>query len=167
MRFTCNTCGQQHDGMPTVGWDYPIQYLDIPEDERSNRVRLTPDECVIDNEWYFVRGCLEVPVIGETDAFAWSVWVSLSKESYRIWRQYFDAEKRSNMGPFFGWLSSEIWIYPEACINLKTRVHLRDDRIRPFIELEPTDHPLAIEQRQGITVDRVIQIVGQVSHPES
>src|SRR5215471_5264638 len=101
MIFTCNACGGQHDGMPTVGWDYPIQYLDIPEDERSNRVMLTSDECVIDNEWYFLRGRLEVPVIGEKDAFAWGVWVSLSKESYCIWRQYLEAERRSGIGPFF------------------------------------------------------------------
>jgi hypothetical protein len=29
---------------------------------------------------------------------------------------------------------------------------------RPHIELEPTDHPLAVEQRRGITVARVIEI---------
>ncbi len=30
--------------------------------------------------------------------------------------------------------------------------------IRPSIELEPTDHPLAKEQRDGITWERVLQI---------
>ncbi len=28
----------------------------------------------------------------------------------------------------------------------------------PYVELEPTDHPLAIEQRNGITLDRVKEI---------
>ena len=28
----------------------------------------------------------------------------------------------------------------------------------PYVELEPTDHPLAIEQRNGITLERVKKI---------
>ena len=36
--------------------------------------------------------------------------------------------------------------YPDT-MNLKSRVHLRNHGHRPTIELEPTDHPLALEQR--------------------
>jgi hypothetical protein len=43
-------------------------------------------------------------------------------------------------------------------VNLKTAVHLRDDGVRPYIELEPTDHPLAVEQREGISVERLGEI---------
>ncbi|MGQ0416884.1 DUF2199 domain-containing protein, partial [Bacillus sp. HC-TM] len=28
----------------------------------------------------------------------------------------------------------------------------------PYVELEPTEHPLAIEQRNGITLERVKEI---------
>jgi hypothetical protein len=31
--------------------------------------------------------------------------------------------------------------------------------------LEPTDHPLAVEQRTGITLDRVREIATAVMHP--
>ena len=47
---------------------------------------------------------------------------------------------------------------------MKTRVHLRDDGARPYIELEPTDHPLAVEQRNGITADRVAEIYAYYEH---
>lgn len=43
--------------------------------------------------------------------------------------------------------------------NLKTRVHLRDNGVRPYIELEPTNHPLAVEQRPGIAVERVAEFM--------
>jgi len=43
-------------------------------------------------------------------------------------------------------------------LNLKTLVHLRSGGLRPFIELEPTDHPLAVEQRNGISMTRVEEI---------
>jgi len=50
--------------------------------------------------------------------------------------------------------------------NLTTRVHRRDDGIRPYIELEPTDHPLAIEQREGIPAARVAEILAHFMHHE-
>ena len=49
-------------------------------------------------------------------------------------------------------------------MNLKSRVHLRDHGLRPTIELEPTDHPLALEQRNGISVDRVAEIYAIMLH---
>lgn len=134
--------------MPTFGWEYPIQYLDIPENQRDERVSLGTDNCVIDGELYFVRGCLEIPVHGEAEPFSWGAWVSLSEKSYAEFVRYFHEPERSQVGPFFGWLSAHIWIYPDT-LNLKTMVHFRDDGIRPYIELEPTDHPLRLSNRRG------------------
>lgn len=66
----------------------------------------------------------------------------------------YDTAERSHIGPFFGWLNSSLSPYPET-LNLKTHVHLRNNGILPFIQLEPTDHPLAVEQHEGITMARV------------
>jgi hypothetical protein len=67
------------------------------------------------------------------------------------------------VGPFFGWLNASLKPYPETT-DLKTRVHLRDNGLRPWIELEPTNHPLALEQRNGISVDRVAEIHAIMMH---
>ena len=89
--------------------------------------------------------------------------MSLSAQSFEDFVACLDTQKRAHIGPFFGWLSAELPVYP-ATENLKTRVHLRDNGIRPYIELEPTDHPLAIEQRNGITADRVAEIYAYYEH---
>ncbi|MFD8978482.1 DUF2199 domain-containing protein [Streptomyces sp. NPDC059564] len=52
-------------------------------------------------------------------------------------------------------------------INLKTHVHTRPVGQRPLVELEPTDHPLALEQRTGIALDRVRRIAETVLHPST
>lgn len=68
---------------------------------------------------------------------------------------------RIDLDSMFGWLSTELPIYPDT-INLKTNVHMRAVGIRPLIELEPTNHPLAMEQRNGITrlrVDDIFRLV--------
>lgn len=59
--------------------------------------------------------------------------------------------------PMFSWLSTDLACYPDT-LNLKTMVHPRPGGIRPFIELEPFDHPLAVEFREGITIERVQEI---------
>lgn len=164
LAFRCRSCSQVHEGIPAFGWDYPVQYLDVPEGERERRCFLTSDTCVIDDEFFFTRGCLEIPVIGHDESLSWGVWVSLSEKNFRHFEELLGVAKRSDHGPFFGWLCAHIHVYADT-LNLKTMVHLRDDGIRPYVELEPTNHPLAIEQRDGITLERVAEIYEKMIHP--
>jgi hypothetical protein len=161
--FRCKTCGEIHKGMPGFGAVAPLNYYAIPESERALRCDLGSDDCVIDQSEFFVRGCLEIPVHGEAEPLIYGVWVSLSEQNFAVWKQVYDQMHRSNTGPFFGWLNAWLKPYPET-MDLKTRVHLRDHGLRPWIELEPTDHPLALEQRNGISVDRVAEIYANMMH---
>ncbi len=162
-QFRCEACGEIHHGMPGFGADAPLSYYAIPEAERPARCALGTDDCVIDKNAFFVRGCLEIPVHGADEPLVWGVWVSLSEQSFHTWAEVFDREHRSTQGPFFGWLNAWLKPYPDM-MNLKTRVHLRDRGVRPWIELEPTDHPISIEQRHGIGVDRVAEIYQIMMH---
>jgi len=161
--FRCHCCGEIHKGMPGWGAVAPLSYYATPERERASRCELGSDHCVIDGASFFVRGCLEIPVHGAPEPLIWGVWTSLSEQSFTTWRKVFDQERRSHVSPFFGWLNSWLKPYPET-MNLKTRVHLRDHALRPWIELEPTNHPLALEQRNGISVDRVAEIYAIMMH---
>ena len=162
--FKCASCGEIHEGMPSLDADAPLSYYSVPEEERERRCDLGSDDCVIDEKAFYVRGCIEIPVHGQPDPCTWGVWVSLSLASYTEWVRTFEQAKRAHAGPFFGWLNASLAPYPDT-VNLKTRVHLRDDGIRPAIELEPTDHPLAMEQRHGICAARVAQLYALAVHP--
>ena len=98
------------------------------------------------------------------EPFVWGVWVSLSEASFSQYLDSYDEPRRAHLGPFFGWLSASFKVYPETEGSLKTHVHLRDDGVRPYIELEHTDHPLAREQRQGIDAARLAQIYAAYMH---
>ncbi len=63
---------------------------------------------------------------------------------------------------YFGWLSTELPAYPQSTKNLKTTVHTDVIGTRPHVHLEPTEHPLAVEQRDGITLHRVQEIADQL-----
>ena len=163
-RFECATCGSLHEGIPSFGWDYPAQYLAVPESERATRVRLTDDVCIIDDEWFFVRGCLEIRVHGHAEPLSYSVWLSVSPSSFAEYSRLLEQVERAGGATFFAWLCTAIPGYPDTQL-LKTMLHVRAWPTRPYVELEATDHPLAIEQREGVGAWRVQQIVERISHP--
>ena len=156
--FKCDRCGELHD-IPAYHADRTDQYWDVPEQKRDSDVFLTSDSCVIADRFFFIHGCLEIPVVGANHHFTWGVWVSLSKDNFLLWEDNYEEPVRRHVGPFFGWLCTRIPIYPDTLL-LKTSVYLRDNGIRPRIVLEPTEHPLAVEQAEG---DNVAESVGDHS----
>jgi hypothetical protein len=161
-QFKCASCGQIHDGIPSYGADRPQQFWEVPEGKRESDVFLTSDSCIIADRFFFIRGCIDIHVIGTSELFTWGVWASLKEENFFIWQESYETAKRSHLGPFFGWLSTRLPTYPDTLL-LKTMVHLRDNGIRPRIELETSDHPLAVEQREGITLERLGEIIHSMS----
>ena len=156
MTYRCSTCGEVHDDLPGMGLDYPDYYFSVPEEERDTRIELTSDTCIIDCEDFFIRGVIELPVHDYSQVFMLGVWVSQKEENFYTYLQNFDSDK---IGPFFGWLSNSIAYYSEDTLSLQTMAHFRSDGLRPWIELDSTDHPLAIDQRDGISLAKAWEIV--------
>ena len=164
MSFTCRTCEVEQDELPLCfGADAPATWDALPESERSKRSRLTDDVCEIDGQHFFIRGRLEIAIHGSNRAFAWLVWSSLSESNYRRAQDLWSTAGREQEPPYFGWLNSALPGYPST-VNLKVLVHTRPVGERPWVELEPTEHPLSLEQRNGITWQRVHEIVHGVTH---
>lgn len=164
--FYCRTCGEFHPELPMdFGADAPAAFYSVPEEEREARCQLNPDLCVIDEREFFIRGCLEIPVVDGPRPFVWGVWTSLSETSYKRTVEIWKTPGREQEPPFFGWLSTSLPLYPETLL-LKTNIYTRPLGSRPSVELEPTDHPLAVEQRTGITMDRVRELVERLMHDQ-
>ncbi|WP_338752632.1 DUF2199 domain-containing protein [Bacillus sp. FJAT-52991] len=165
--YLCRGCGKYHHELPmSYGSSVPDYCYDIPSEEQESRIEMNEDLCIIDDEYFFIRGCIEIPVIDGESPFIWDVWVSLSEGNFDKTNDYWEVEGREQeVEPMFGWLSTSIPCYPET-INLKTMVHTRSVGVRPYIELEPTEHPLAIEQRDGITIERIKQIAEELCSEE-
>ncbi|MCX4759201.1 DUF2199 domain-containing protein [Kitasatospora purpeofusca] len=69
---------------------------------------------------------------------------------------------REQEPPYFGRPATGLPVCRESTLLLKTRVRTRAVGVRPLIELEPTGHSLAVEQREGITVERVRAFADQL-----
>jgi hypothetical protein len=95
--------------------------------------------------------------------FALGVWSTLSRKNFEIYTNHFDSGAREDFGPWFGWFSNRLKGYPET-LNLKCRLHPQARRQRPWIELEPIEHPLVQDQCGGITYDPLLEIYANNGH---
>ena len=71
----------------------------------------------------------------------------------------FESRDQSRLGAMFGWLNNRIPFYPET-LNLQNSVVPQDGDQRPevWISDEHRDHPLFIEQQEGMTLERLGEI---------
>lgn len=155
-RYKCSTCESWHEGFPDIGYSQPAYAAGIPADERDTRVLLTSDLCVVDNEHFFIRCILPVPLRGTDELFCWGVWSTLSKKNFKRYEASYD-DDMSDWDPMFGYLSNRLPNYPDT-LGLKLLVKTQAQGQRPIATLEPTDHPLAIEQRDGMPVEAAIDM---------
>jgi hypothetical protein len=147
----------------SYGTDAPAYWDPSLAGDKSST--LGQEQCIIKDEHFFVRGRLVIPVTDATGTeFAWGVWVSLSRDSFTRALSLWTTPGREREQPSFGWMSTELPLYQPSTLSLKTRVHTLAVGQRPLIELEPTDHPLAVEQRTGITLARVQEIAETLLH---
>jgi hypothetical protein len=160
----CRDCGTPLPEVPLCyGAEAPWRALGVTENEFEKRVDLTRDQCVVDEQHFFVRGHIQIPIIGSDDVFSWSVWCSLSEQSFLYASDRWFEPARVNDPPYFGWLMTSLPVYPETR-HLKTSVQSREVGYVPLVTVESTEHPLAIEQHNGITRARVEEIAHALLH---
>jgi len=163
MQFHCHICGKEHSGLPDLGADRPDPFWMVPENERTRRIVLTADTCQIDGAQFYVRGVIRLPILETEESFGIGVWVSHREDNFRA---YFDHPDSAAIGPFFGWLATRIRFYGEDTMGLKTMARYQGGKLRPLIEVEPTGHPLAVDQRAGINLEKACEIAHFYSESE-
>lgn len=169
--FRCTSCGEEHDvlGMAFVA-PHPVQWELLTPEEREQSF-LTPDQCVIHSDnpeatSFYIRACLDIPLRGTDKTVQWGVWCSLSERSFEEMSEHWEDPERTKLGPYFGWFSNVLETYPDT-LNLKAMVHQRALGLRPLVALEPTEHPLAVHQHEGIEFDEWAAMVERLLHPKA
>jgi hypothetical protein len=98
------------------------------------------------------------------EPFVWGIWLAVSDESYARYAELFDDAQRSAGESFFGWLCNALPGYPDTQL-LKTYLHMREHPMRPWVELEPAELPLSVDQREGVSRERAIAMAERLLHP--
>ncbi|HLY99826.1 MAG TPA: DUF2199 domain-containing protein [Candidatus Angelobacter sp.] len=163
--FFCATCREFHPGLPfSYAADAPDSYVQLKEDERERRAVLGSDQCIIDEKQFFLRGLVELRIIGSTDIFLWGVWASILEKDFDEISEYWETSGREKLiGPYKGRINNALSEYPNT-FNLKCTIRIQPVGARPLFYIDEPEHPLAQEQRAGISLHRVQQIASALIH---
>jgi len=171
LRWKCSTCEEWHHG-PCL--DFGCSAPDYwPKDcghsarwnvtnqgefEKFDKSFLDEDYCAVDDEYFFARGIIRLPIVGSDQHFCWGVWGSLSRANFETLLRLDASGERAELAPMFSWLNSKLPHYPDT-LHLKMYAHIQELGLRPQFELEPTGHPLSQEFHHGILPERVREIM--------
>jgi hypothetical protein len=159
MPFKCSICGKEHDELPRdMAHHRPGGYFEVPRDERDKRVWFdaeeNPDLCVIDGSKFYLRGLLAVPIQNEADEFRWGTWAQIEENSFRRYYELWNETDVSNEPTFHGYLSGGVRDFDDSD-GLEVVVELQSNNQRPRFMIVSETHPLAIAQRNGVTLEDV------------
>ena len=162
MPFVCSVCGEHHDQrLLDIRLALPLVIHLLDADARTRRAWLADDFAVLDDERFFVRGLLELPIPGLEDRFAYGSWVEVSmrdfQELMRHWHDddQFDAVECT--------VANELEPYRDTLGLHATLRATAADRL-PAIELADAPHDLVDAQRHGISVGRSDELAAVVLH---
>ena len=160
--YKCSCCGQVYDEVPLCfGDDFPDYYFSVPPDERNERIELQPSLCVVDKEHFFHRGRLTIPIIDHTENLIFNVWTSISEDNFGIRMDFWEDPKRVDQEPYFGWLQTIVPTYGDT-LNIKTIAIEQAVGLIPEIKIIEENHPLKIDQDNGLTYKKTLEIVDKI-----
>lgn len=159
MGYQCNICGAIHDERPTCfSFKMPMVVSHLSETDRERRVEMSSDQCVLDEEHYFILGTLDLPVQDSDEVLRWIAWSTLSKPNFERSCELWRVHGRESEPPYPGWLSNEISGFPNS-LHTKLLVHTEALGFRPGLEVVDDGHPLWAAQRNGITRQQADELI--------
>jgi len=148
-KYTCTSCGQQHDSWPALAYSSPVFYDDLSP-EQKRKCELSKDFCIMnfaEETDLFIRCTLTQKVNDHCEDLEYGIWVSLSETSFNDYSDNFDNEDHE--AGYFGWLSSTLIGY-EDTLSIPTNVNTRTGGFRPeVIPHEDYDHPFVRDYYNG------------------
>jgi hypothetical protein len=160
--YKCDCCDVVYNDLPLCfGSDYPEYYFSVPPEEREERIQLEESLCIIDDKYFFHRGRLTIPIIDHHEDFAFDIWTSISAENFEIRMNLWEDENRTKQEPYFGWLQTMVPNYGET-LSLKTIAIEQELGFIPEIKCIEENHPLTIDQENGITFEKAKEMVENI-----
>jgi hypothetical protein len=172
--FTCS-CGERHIGLFPIHMHHPLGWPGSKTYESDDAVRLEGDflsdhYCVWEGKYFSMRMRLPIQIRGaQPAAFMYTAWVGLNRPDFE---GYLDAVKSkwlNNVARAQARLVNRLSGYPDTFGLMGAAFQQEDGGPPVFLAHGPQpdnrpDHPLIREQRQGIGVDRMLELFAAYQH---
>jgi hypothetical protein len=161
----CAQCGTFHDpGELEIGFSRPDVIADLDDAARAAMARDSDDLCQHAGR-YYVRGVLEVPVLGEDEAFGFGAWAELAKADFETLVRRWDDPDQGDQPPFPARLANALQPFPED-VGVPVDVQLIDPDTRPLLKVHAGPGDLARAVADGVSPATVLGWLMPFLHPE-
>lgn len=151
----CSVCGEYHPVSDMeLSFRRPDRICEMPEAEREAECQESDDICVIRREHFFVRGVLPLPIPGGNQPYRIGLWVELNEEDFRRVLELWEEPAQAHEAPFAVRIANHIPQLPET-LGLCASLRLTGPATRPDVLVGDPEHPLHVEQLNGISRDRI------------
>lgn len=145
----------------SLGIEAPEAWLEATPAQQSAG-QLTDDACILGEPGQmrcFLRSAITLPLPAlEDEEFVWGVWVELSAEDLDLVQDSWEAEERVELPTISATLATDL-PYEEDTLGLAVTLSQREPGLIPVVAIDGHDeHPLAIQQRNGASVEWLIEL---------
>ncbi|MHA7099211.1 DUF2199 domain-containing protein [Roseivirga pacifica] len=149
---TCEICGQEHESLPSIGFNEPHYYSILDDDEKREITEINPDFCIIkhdDQTDFFIRTFLRIDLNDACGCFDYGVWVSVSQKTFDEYHSEFNSADKAKS--YFGRIANEIGDYDESTLGIHVNVDTNLNGNRPELSPHESTHQLVQDWKAGIS----------------
>jgi len=169
------SCGEHHVGLFPIHIHHPIGWPGPKDYEPDDALRfdgnfLSANYCVWEGKYFSMRMRLPIQIRGaEPAAFVFTVWASLNRPDFEGYLDALQNRRLNNKAKAPARLVNRLNGFPDT-FKLMGTTFQQEDGGPPLLLIhgpQPDnnpDHPLIPEQRQGIGIDRMLELFAAYQH---
>lgn len=136
-----------------LSYRLPDSIACMSEEDIESQCRYTNDYIVCDEEYFYVRCTIPLPVQESDRDYAIGAWAQVSSNSFNRICELWSDEDQSNEPPIHGLLANDVHLNTNS-ENSEIEVQLTGASTRPIITIKDASCSLYNEQQSGITMYR-------------
>lgn len=156
----CLICGQQHIlSEMELTFGLPDQAFTIPEAERINRLKATDDICIIDDQRFYLRSVLGLPLIEQTsEQYHFGVWAEVGANDFKTIFDMWEDPAQINYPAFQATLSNNIPFCGQSS-GQAVALKMTGPTTRPSLTVIDSDSILGQLQGKGIYINDAMRFL--------
>ena len=163
VRYRCPSCTDKHDGFPALSYALPDVIFALPVAERNARAVVSGDLCILNDDRFFIRCVMTVPVQNCQGVIEYGAWVEVGARDFSRYAVHFNGGGHPAWGTAEGCLANSFPASPESTLGVSCMIRAaQDPSQRPVVEILDHAHAIQGEQLNGVTLPRALAIVSQM-----
>lgn len=168
--WKCKSCKRMRntDAPQIFFCSNPHDFEDLDDEAKQSRAKVSADLCSIDNQRFFVRALVEIPINSEepktgtekSHLMIWGVWVQLDARDFFLLMEKWNDDSEMQLK---GTLNNIMPEY-ENTLNQPVMLTTRKGGMRPLVTFDILEHPLAQDQKNGISWVKFENLVDTLIH---